>query len=42
MIVPANVADITSMITMATNVMKQSSTDPKLSARAMNVDGPRA
>ena len=42
MIVPANVADITSMIAMATNVMKQSSVDPKLSARAMNVDGPRA
>ena len=42
MIVPANVADITSMIAMATNVMKQSSADPKLSARSMNVDGPRA
>ena len=42
MIVPANVADITSMIAMATNVLKQTSGDPKLSARSMATEGPRA
>ncbi len=34
MIIPANLSDVSSIIAMATNVFKQSVTDPKIPVRA--------